>query len=75
MTKVSRADSARVAAVAYCQGTPLRSEIENRGMGLEEATDVVEQALNRRFGLGPIERKIRAHFFAVEASISGRGVD
>ena len=30
VTHRSRADSARRAAVAYCQGTPLRNEIESR---------------------------------------------
>ena len=58
---VSRAPSPRDAAVALCQGTPLRSEIEARGApGLQAATDVAEQALARRFGSGAIEGRIRA---------------
>ena len=58
---VSRAPSPREPAVALCQGTPLRSEIEARGApGLEAATDKAEQALRQRFGSGPIEGRIRA---------------
>ena len=58
---VSRAPSPREPAIAYCQGTPLRSEIEARGApGLEAATDKAEQALARRFGSGAIEGRIRA---------------
>jgi ubiquinone/menaquinone biosynthesis C-methylase UbiE len=58
---VSRAPSPREAAVAICQGTPMRGEIEARGApGLEAATDQAEQALARRFGNGAIEGRIRA---------------
>lgn len=58
----SCAASARDVAIAYCQGTPLRSEIEARDASrLEEATKVATEALARRFGSGPIEGRIRAH--------------
>lgn len=58
----SRAESARVPAIAYCQGTPLRSEIEARDATLlEEATKVAAAALTRRFGDGSIDGRIRAH--------------
>ena len=58
---VSRAPSPREPAVAYCQGTPWRNEIETRGApGLEAATDKAEQALAQRFGSGAIEGRIRA---------------
>jgi ubiquinone/menaquinone biosynthesis C-methylase UbiE len=58
---VSRAPSPREPAVAFCQGTPMRNEIEARGApGLEAATDRAEQALARRFGGGAIEGRIRA---------------
>jgi SAM-dependent methyltransferase len=61
VTKISRAASARVAAIAYCQGTPLRSEIEARDAArLQEATDASEHALINRFGSGAIEAKIQA---------------
>jgi hypothetical protein len=57
----SRAASARDAAIAYCQGTPLRAEIEARDASkLEEATQRAAEALARRFGPGPIEGRIRA---------------
>jgi hypothetical protein len=63
--EVSRARSPRDVAIAYCQGTPLRSEIEARDASrLEEATDKAAEELARRFGEGPIEGKIRAHIFA-----------
>src|SRR4029077_2162659 len=49
----SRAASARIPAVAYCQGTPLRNEIEARNASrLAEATDVAAQAIAGRFGAG-----------------------
>jgi len=58
---VSRAPSPREPAIAYCQGTPLRSEIEARGApGLEAATERAAEALAGRFGSGPVEGKIRA---------------
>lgn len=57
----SRAPSARYVAVAYCQGTPLRSEIEARDASrLEEATARVTDALTARFGKGVVEGRIRA---------------
>jgi SAM-dependent methyltransferase len=57
----SRAPSSREPAVAYCQGTPLRNEIEARGApGLEAATGRAEEALRKRFGSGAIEGRIRA---------------
>jgi ubiquinone/menaquinone biosynthesis C-methylase UbiE len=51
-------------AMAYCQGTPLRSEIEARDPSrLEDVTRIAADALARRFGNGPIEGRIRAHVF------------
>jgi ubiquinone/menaquinone biosynthesis C-methylase UbiE len=58
---ISAAPSSREPATAYCQGTPLRSEIEARGApGLEAATDAAADALAQRFGNGAIEGRIRA---------------
>jgi len=57
---VSRAPTALDAAIAYCQGTPLRGEIESRG-GLDDATKAAAAALTKRFGQVPIEGRIRAH--------------
>jgi ubiquinone/menaquinone biosynthesis C-methylase UbiE len=58
----SSASSPRDPAIAYCQGTPLRNEIETRDASrLEDATKEAAQALASRFGSGPIEGRIRAH--------------
>ena len=61
----SRAASAREPAIAYCQGTPLRNEIQARsgaaGAGLAEATSVCIAAIAERFGAGPVDGKIQAH--------------
>jgi SAM-dependent methyltransferase len=63
----SRAESARIPAVAFCQGTPLRNEIEARNAGrLGEATDVAAQAIVRRFGGGAVDGKIQAHVVSIE---------
>jgi len=63
----SRADSPRIPALAYCQGTPLRSEIEARGkVALDEATDIATEAVAQRFGRGAVDGKIQAHVVAVE---------
>ena len=62
----SRADSARTVAIAYCQGTPLRNEIEARDASrLAEATDVAAEAIARRFGRGSVDGKIQAHVVTV----------
>ena len=61
----SRASSPRDPAIAYCEGTPLRNEIEARDASrLEAATQTAAEALERRFGKGPIEGRIRAHVIA-----------
>ena len=57
----SKAASARDVAIGYCQGNPLRGEIEARGApGLEAATEHAAQALARKFGTGAVEGCIRA---------------
>jgi ubiquinone/menaquinone biosynthesis C-methylase UbiE len=67
VTERSRATSARIAAMAYCQGTPLRNEIEARGPSkLEEATEVAAAALANRFGSGAVDGRIQAHVVAIE---------
>jgi hypothetical protein len=70
----SRALSAHGAAIAYCQGTPVRNEIETRDASrLEEATRRAAEWLARRFGSGPIEGLIQAHVFEA-ASAGGQRV-
>ena len=57
----SRALSPRDPAIGFCQGTPLRNEIEARDPSrLGEATDVAAAALAARFGPGPIDGRIQA---------------
>jgi SAM-dependent methyltransferase len=63
----SRAKSSWIPAIAYCQGTPLRSEIEARDASrLDEATSIAADAIGRRFGQGSVEGKMQAHIVAVE---------
>lgn len=58
----SRAESPRIVAIAYCQGTPLRNEIEARDASiLGEATDIATAAIKDRFGAGHVTGKIQAH--------------
>jgi len=57
----SQAASAREVAIAYCQGTPLRGEIEARDAArLEEATARAADAIARRFGTGAVDGAISA---------------
>ena len=59
---VSRASSPRHPAVAYCQGTPLRNEIEARDAGkLEAATEHAASWIASRHGSGEVAGKIQAH--------------
>jgi SAM-dependent methyltransferase len=67
VTTCSRAQSPRVPAIAFCQATPLRNEIEVRDASrLGEATDVAANALAERFGLQVVEGKIQAHIVSIE---------
>jgi SAM-dependent methyltransferase len=62
----SRATSADFAAIALCQGTPLRNEIEARDASrLNEATRVAAEAIANRFGRGPVDGKIQAHVVTI----------
>jgi SAM-dependent methyltransferase len=63
----SRAPSYRNPAIAFCQGTPLRNEIEARGASrLAEATDIAAHAVATRFGRGPVDAKIQAHVVTIQ---------
>jgi hypothetical protein len=58
----SRASSPRHPAVAYCQGTPLRNEIEARDADkLEAATDYAASMIANKHGRSEIAAKIQAH--------------
>jgi SAM-dependent methyltransferase len=64
----SRATSPRIPAIAYCQGTPLRNEIETRDASLlGEATDIAAEAIAKRFGQEAVDGKIQAHIVTIES--------
>ena len=66
VAKRSAADSPHIPAQAYCQGTPLRGEIEARDAArLGEATDTASAAIARQFGSGRVEGRIQAHVVSV----------
>lgn len=65
---VSRAPSPRIVALAYCQGTPLRNEIEARDdNALAAAIDAVAADLERRYGSGEVSARIQAHVILAQA--------
>lgn len=57
----SRGEAAHVPAFAYCQGTPLRGELEALGVDLAEETAACAAVIATRFGDGPVDGKIQAH--------------
>jgi len=58
----SRAASPSIPAMAYCQGTLLRNEIESRDADkLQAATDYATAAIADRHGHGAVAAKIQAH--------------
>jgi ubiquinone/menaquinone biosynthesis C-methylase UbiE len=61
----SKAASPRDPAIAYCQGTPLRTEIEARG-NLKEATTRAAQVVAQQFGNGAVDGRIRAFVIAAK---------
>jgi ubiquinone/menaquinone biosynthesis C-methylase UbiE len=62
VNRQSASPSARDLAIGFCQGSPLRTEIEARDPSrLGQATDAATNALLSRFGDGPIAGKMRAH--------------
>jgi SAM-dependent methyltransferase len=66
VTRRSRASSPRGPAIGYCQGSPLRAEIESRDPArLALATDTAAEAIAQRFGRGAVEARMRAHVVAV----------
>ena len=64
LARRSVAPSPREPAIGFCQGTPLRSEIEARDANrLAEATDAAAGKIAAQFGNGPVDGKIQAHIF------------
>ncbi|WP_405063593.1 class I SAM-dependent methyltransferase [Kribbella sp. NBC_01505] len=67
ITARSHAASAETVAIAYCQGTPLRAEIEALATpDLLTATAACAAALTHRYGPGPLDAKIQAHIITVQ---------
>lgn len=62
-----RADSAATVAKAFCQGTPLRNTIEERGADLDHVTARIAQDLERQLGKGPVRGKLQARVFTASA--------
>ena len=58
----SRAATCAIPAIGFCQGTPLRTEIEARDPGgLAAATAIAAAAIGKRFGQTNIDSGMRAH--------------
>lgn len=62
LAETSRAPSPRHPAIAYCQGTPLRNEIEARDASLLDfVTDRAATAIASDHGNGPVAGEIQGH--------------
>jgi ubiquinone/menaquinone biosynthesis C-methylase UbiE len=67
-TRTSTAPSPCHAAIAYCQGTPLRNEIESREPGaLDKVTSHAAEQLAKIYGNAEVSGKIQAH--VIEARV------
>jgi SAM-dependent methyltransferase len=63
----SRAASSDIPAIAYCQGTPLKGEIDSRDPeGMDQATRAASDAIAAKFGRGEVDGKIQAHVVTIE---------
>jgi ubiquinone/menaquinone biosynthesis C-methylase UbiE len=64
----SEAPSPRHPAIGYCQGTPLRAEIEARDPAdLNRATTSAAEGIAQAFGQGAVSGKIQAHVITARA--------
>jgi len=62
----SRAKSARFAALGFCQGTPLRSEIEARDASrLDDVIDAATGTIARRFGNDAVDGRMLANVITI----------
>lgn len=67
LTARSHAESPRIPAIAFCQGTPLRNALEGRGpTSLEEATKLATTAIAARFGPDGVDGKLQALIVSVK---------
>lgn len=68
VSQISSAPTARHPAVAYCEGTPLRNEIEARDESrLGEIVKRATSAIAARYGEGPVAAKIQGHVASATA--------
>lgn len=68
IVQMSSAPTARHPAIAYCQGTPLRSEIEVRNPSqLDDVTDRAALAIEALYGAGPVTAKTQGHVLTAVA--------
>jgi ubiquinone/menaquinone biosynthesis C-methylase UbiE len=64
VAKRAQAESARDPAIGFCQGSPLRFEIEARDLArVVEATEAAARTVAARLGDGPIDGRIQAILF------------
>ena len=62
VTETSTAPSPRHPAIAYCQGTPLRNEIETRDSKLlDHVTEMAAQKIEKLYGDEVVSVKIQGH--------------
>ena len=67
VAKRSHAPSPRYPAIGFCQGSPLRNQIEARDPArLSEVVEAATVAVARRFGDGAIEGGIQAHVVQID---------
>lgn len=67
LEETSHAPSSRHPAVAYCQGTPLRNEIEERDASLLNlVTDRATEMITEHCGNGLVSGKIQGHVIVAE---------
>lgn len=67
LTRESKSPSALSVAIGYCQGTPMRNEIEAHGTAaLAAATEVATAAIAGQYGSGPVVGRISAHVITAE---------
>lgn len=62
----SKASSYKFPAIGYCQGTPLKNEIEEIHRSVILATEISATAIGSRFGWGAVDSKIQAHIISIE---------
>jgi SAM-dependent methyltransferase len=66
VTLRAQASSARDVAIGFCQGSPLRNEIEERAPdGIDAATNAAAAVIANRFGHGAIDAPMQAHIITI----------